>query len=207
MVVTNTIESCDIAILNTKHEIMDNWVKNAEALISETSHLSKNINIDQSNSLEIDENTLATNIRNWQQQYKEIHDDNMDIDLSDTNLFNEIVLIDNNENNMSILENTIENTEIIQADYVAKKFSLNVAQTLVFKLFIEALFILTIFQRLIYMGGEGGTGKTRVIQAIMYYFLVNNKRNQLLIGAPTGSAACLINGETIHRLLKLSITD
>jgi hypothetical protein len=57
-------------------------------------------------------------------------------------------------------------------------------------------------QRLIYMGGEGGTGKSRVIEAIIYYFTENNKKHELLVAAPTGAAACLINGETIHRLMK-----
>jgi hypothetical protein len=49
------------------------------------------------------------------------------------------------------------------------------------------------------MGGEGGTGKSRVI---IFYFTENNKKNELLVAAPTGTAACLINGETIHRLMK-----
>ena len=55
------------------------------------------------------------------------------------------------------------------------------------------------------MGGEGGTGKSQVIKAIIEYFLRDKIKNQLLVSAPTGSAACLINRETIHRLMKLTI--
>jgi hypothetical protein len=44
------------------------------------------------------------------------------------------------------------------------------------------------------MGGEGGTGKTRVINAIESYFKVNSIEQNLLLSAPTGAAAVNING-------------
>ncbi len=54
-----------------------------------------------------------------------------------------------------------------------------------------------------YIGGVGGTGKSYVIQAILHLFTVLGRRNEILVSAPTGAAAVLIGGYTIHSLLLL----
>ena len=51
------------------------------------------------------------------------------------------------------------------------------------------------------MYGEGGTGKSQVIKAIIEIFFKNNFLNQLLVSAPTGSAASLIHGNIILNFL------
>ena len=199
------MESCDIPIANPKFLAMDSWVHGATAIISNKMNESVPLQIinKQLDKKQIDESQLQNYMKIWQNQYDAVHDENMHINLSECSIFNEFDVVDKIQND-EIPKPEIVYTEQVSATEVAKKFSLNTAQSAVFNLVIESLFIVSILQRLIYMGGEGGTGKTRVIQAIVYYFSINQKRHELLLAAPTGSAACLINGETIHRLLKIS---
>lgn len=59
-------------------------------------------------------------------------------------------------------------------------------------------------QLVMYIGGAGGTGKTRVIDAITQVFERMGCAERLRKAAPTGVAARLIGGSTIHSLLNLS---
>lgn len=58
-------------------------------------------------------------------------------------------------------------------------------------------------QLLMYIGGVGGTGKSYVVKAILRLFDILGRRHQILVSAPTGAAAILIGGYTIHSLLLL----
>ncbi|KJZ68321.1 hypothetical protein HIM_12288 [Hirsutella minnesotensis 3608] len=49
-----------------------------------------------------------------------------------------------------------------------------------------------------FVGGEGGTGKSRVIEALVGLFAARGISNRLLITATSGTAAARINGITIH---------
>ncbi|KAJ3455199.1 hypothetical protein MRS44_013799 [Fusarium solani] len=49
-----------------------------------------------------------------------------------------------------------------------------------------------------FVGGEGGTGKSRVIEALVELFAKKGLSNRLLITATSGTAAARINGITIH---------
>ncbi|KAF9770151.1 hypothetical protein IL306_012331, partial [Fusarium sp. DS 682] len=49
-----------------------------------------------------------------------------------------------------------------------------------------------------FVGGEGGTGKSRVIEALVDLFTKKGVSNRLLITATSGTAAARINGITIH---------
>ncbi|RKK73233.1 hypothetical protein BFJ71_g17436, partial [Fusarium oxysporum] len=49
-----------------------------------------------------------------------------------------------------------------------------------------------------FVGGEGGTGKSRVIKALVELFASKGISNRLLITATSGTAAARINGITIH---------
>ncbi|KAJ3575597.1 hypothetical protein NP233_g982 [Leucocoprinus birnbaumii] len=62
-------------------------------------------------------------------------------------------------------------------------------------------------QFLLYIGGAAGTGKTRVIEAIMDFFYSRNELQRLRLGAYTGVAAKNIGGLTLHCLLALSQRD
>lgn len=58
-----------------------------------------------------------------------------------------------------------------------------------------------------YIGGEGGTGKSRVIHAILAFFNFYNCQSQILPTATTGRAAVGISGATIHSSLGINEQD
>ena len=60
--------------------------------------------------------------------------------------------------------------------------------------------------RCMYLGGAGGTGKSRVIRAIIEAFRVLGKSEKLLVSATTGASAQIINGSTIDALCKFNRT-
>lgn len=55
-------------------------------------------------------------------------------------------------------------------------------------------------QLLMYIAGIGGTGKTHVIRSLVLLFERLGRRSDLLLGAPTGIAAVLIGGYTLHSI-------
>ena len=58
-------------------------------------------------------------------------------------------------------------------------------------------------QLLMFIGGVGGTGKSHVVNAILRLFSLIGRRHNILVAAPTGAAAILIGGHTIHSLTLL----
>lgn len=62
-------------------------------------------------------------------------------------------------------------------------------------------------QLLMYVGGVGGTGKSHLINAFVRFFTECGFPEMLLLGAPTGIAAVLVRGWTLHALCFLSATD
>ncbi|KZT58631.1 hypothetical protein CALCODRAFT_414477, partial [Calocera cornea HHB12733] len=58
-------------------------------------------------------------------------------------------------------------------------------------------------QLLLYIGGSAGTGKSHVIRSIEVLFSKLGIRSSLLLSAPTGAAAVVIGGYTIHALTLL----
>ena len=53
--------------------------------------------------------------------------------------------------------------------------------------------------------GEGGTGKSRVIDTVTQYFKNENIPDKLAKGAYTGITASLIGGKTLHVLFGLTV--
>lgn len=54
-----------------------------------------------------------------------------------------------------------------------------------------------------YLGGEGGTGNTRVVDALMYFAKMWDRPAAVRTCAPTGIAASLVKGQTFHSLVGL----
>ena len=96
---------------------------------------------------------------------------------------------------------------------VARIFQLNTDQRRAYNIFLQPLPHLLLGNtavsgydsdnRCMYLGGPGGTGKSRVIQAIIEAFTRLQCRQQLLICATTGVAANLIGGSTVDSLAKI----
>ncbi|KAF8225922.1 hypothetical protein L208DRAFT_1125838, partial [Tricholoma matsutake] len=55
-----------------------------------------------------------------------------------------------------------------------------------------------------YLGGMGGTRKSQVIKALISLFEKCNESHRIMILAPTGSAAALLNGSTYHSVLGIN---
>jgi hypothetical protein len=55
-----------------------------------------------------------------------------------------------------------------------------------------------------FIGGEGGTGKSRIIAALAELFVRMGQSHRLLVSATSGTAAASINGMTIHSACKFS---
>ncbi|KAF8230979.1 hypothetical protein L208DRAFT_1071206, partial [Tricholoma matsutake] len=51
-----------------------------------------------------------------------------------------------------------------------------------------------------YLGGMGGTGKSQVIKALISLFEKRNESHRIMILAPTGSAAALLNDGDMVRI-------
>lgn len=56
-----------------------------------------------------------------------------------------------------------------------------------------------------FIGGEGGTGKSRIIQALVALFEENGMSNKIIVTATSGTAAARINGITIHSACNVTI--
>jgi hypothetical protein len=55
-----------------------------------------------------------------------------------------------------------------------------------------------------FIGGEGGTGKSRIIEAIVELFARKGMQRRVLVTATSGTAAARINGVTIHSACNFS---
>ena len=58
-------------------------------------------------------------------------------------------------------------------------------------------------QLLLYVRGERGVGKSRVVKAIHMRFMFLERQSELLLAAPTGAAAANISGATVHGALSI----
>ncbi|KAG1856187.1 hypothetical protein C8R48DRAFT_608445, partial [Suillus tomentosus] len=95
-----------------------------------------------------------------------------------------------------------------QADKVAilseiiEEFHLkdNLEQEMSFRIIGEHFIQDNVEQLLMFITGIGGSGKSHVIRAVVELFKRCGAPEKLVLSAPTGSAAILINGYTIHAL-------
>jgi len=91
---------------------------------------------------------------------------------------------------------------------VAREFSLNKEQTRAFRIICtHALGIYAADEPQLLMGvfGEGGTGKSTLIEAVRVWFERNNWGHKLIVTGTTGSAAVKVNGSTVHSAVCIPI--
>lgn len=60
-------------------------------------------------------------------------------------------------------------------------------------------------QTLLYVGGEGGVGKSQIIKGIVLGMDILQRKDEVILMAPTGAAADNIGGNTYHTSLGISI--
>jgi hypothetical protein len=94
---------------------------------------------------------------------------------------------------------------------VGKEMCLNIAQMRYYNLFLDGLRYRAKGQtlgdtqsRCIYVGGPGGTGKSRIIRAIVTLFERIECSDKLVVTATTSIAAKIIGGSTIHSVCHLA---
>lgn len=88
--------------------------------------------------------------------------------------------------------------------FVIHNFSLNEAQTRAFVLIALRVTDARSSPLRMYLGGMGGTGKSRVVNALTAFFAARQEPYRFRVMAPTGSAAALIGGSTYHSLFGFS---
>lgn len=79
----------------------------------------------------------------------------------------------------------------------------NSEQLRAFKIIANKVLSTSQEQLLLYVSGVGGTGKSHVIKAIVALFSRLERREELFLAAPTGIAAVLIGGQTLHSLVMM----
>ncbi|KAI0686400.1 hypothetical protein C8T65DRAFT_531503, partial [Cerioporus squamosus] len=88
---------------------------------------------------------------------------------------------------------------------ILEKFTLNTEQRRAFVLIAKHLHHHEEKPMRMYLGGMGGTGKSRVLLAVMEFLKARNESHRFIVLGPTGSSASLIGGSTYHSILGLSI--
>lgn len=89
-----------------------------------------------------------------------------------------------------------------------RDFSLNTNQARAFRIICNHALghhLPTDLQLLMGVFGEGGTGKSRLIEAIRVWFKRNGRGNELIVAATTGTAAVKIKGSTVHSAVSIPI--
>jgi len=99
---------------------------------------------------------------------------------------------------------TEDESSIVRGIVDEMNLSNNAEQLRAFRLVANQIISLSDKQLLLYISGVGGTGKSHVIKCIVLLFERLERRKELALVAPTGIAAVLIGGQTLHSLLKMS---
>ena len=100
-------------------------------------------------------------------------------------------------------------TDQAKIDLILQEFGLSKDQTKAFRIVADHSLGRGKFGPQLRMGvfGEGGTGKSRLIDAIRAWFACIGRESELAVTATTGAAAYNINGATIHSSLAIPPQD
>ena len=111
--------------------------------------------------------------------------------------------------------NSTANVLFTSASTIASEANLDSDQRAAFMLIAKQVLLRTLHrlqitpdapkQMLMFLGGEGGTGKSKVLKALTKYMATLGVRHRIRLGAQTGVAAGNINGSTLHSLLELEV--
>ncbi|KAH9920733.1 hypothetical protein B0H21DRAFT_781660 [Amylocystis lapponica] len=98
----------------------------------------------------------------------------------------------------------LQDPNVIMVHNVAADFQLNADQLRAFTLAAERIQHRDRDPLRMYLGGMGGTGKSRVLHALTALMCRRLEQYRFAVLAPTGSAACLVDGTTYHSALGFS---
>ncbi|KAF5309724.1 hypothetical protein D9611_014437 [Ephemerocybe angulata] len=94
-----------------------------------------------------------------------------------------------------------------QMQGVISAYSLNEEQIRAFNIIAKHSISVNPEPLLMYIGGMGGTGKTRVIDSLRSWFDIRSEHNRMAVTAPTGAAASVVQGSTYHSYLGVATGD
>jgi hypothetical protein len=119
------------------------------------------------------------------------------------------------ENLYSADPNSTTNALFTSAFRIADEANLDIDQRAGFFTIAKQVLLRTLYrlkittempvQMILFLGGEGGTGKSKVLKALTKFMATLKIRHRIRLGAQTGVAAGNINGSTLHSLLDLTI--
>lgn len=89
-------------------------------------------------------------------------------------------------------------------EHLIREFALNREQEAAFRLTCNRATNARLPQLRMYIGGPGGTGKSRVVQAISTFFQQRGELRRIRLAAYTGVAASNVGGVTLHSALMLN---
>ena len=92
----------------------------------------------------------------------------------------------------------------VQIDETITKFELNKEQERAFRIIANHAISPHADQLKMYLGGMGGTGKSRVLEALSDFFSLRKEAHRFIIVAPTGTAAALLGGSTYHSMFGIN---
>ncbi|OBZ76918.1 ATP-dependent DNA helicase PIF1 [Grifola frondosa] len=94
-----------------------------------------------------------------------------------------------------------QDKQIVLLYMVIETFTLNEDQIRAF--YIAAYYLHHHEPDALYMhlGGVGGTGKSRVLLALMFFLIVRREEHRFVVWGPTGTSAALVDGSTYHSQL------
>ena len=99
-------------------------------------------------------------------------------------------------------DNTNETATILKTRVISK-FSLNKEQARAFSILADHASSPQLMPLRMYLGGMGGTGKSQVIRAMVFFFQERNEAYRFIVLGPTGTVAALLNGSTYHSVFKI----
>jgi hypothetical protein len=185
--ITNNDDTSNPALWkHNLNEILQKLNKNSYECSNTGSNLSNFTTTPTNNTLALittpSNNTLAL-IKKWKKQLQQQN--------ITTSILNEMASTYANECTQNLIEFISDTSHTIE--YILKEYNLNTKQSIAFLNFTLPTKEIC-EQILIFVTGEGGTGKSQIIKAISTYFTRNNMNHKLIKGAPTGCAAYLIDG-------------
>jgi len=93
---------------------------------------------------------------------------------------------------------------LVTIEQVIRQWTLNTEQRRAFEMVAHHTTLERPNQLLMYLGGPGGTGKSRVVNALRDFFGLHVQSRRFRLAAYTGVAARNIGGATLHALLQMN---
>ncbi|EPT05108.1 hypothetical protein FOMPIDRAFT_1107743, partial [Fomitopsis schrenkii] len=103
----------------------------------------------------------------------------------------------------NVMPRSLQDSTLLLMHNITSQFTLNDEQLLAFGLIARHLHHHEKKPLRMYLGGIGGTGKSTVVRAVCTLLTSRGERYRFLVLAPTGSAACNVDGQTYHSALGL----